>query len=231
MAFLLGACAPSVYMAALDERSYTATLQAVPAWTGSPIRVVVGPTVHYWRSVQWDDIGHSYGLASDVSRSDGIEIEIVNQTDRSIEIDWASSSFVDAEGAVRSIVHRGSSASDRLESQAPTAIPKRGRVSDVVYPRNSLAGEEGFQNARIYLPTDISGSRSWRATLVLAAVVGDSLVPCPVAISLQVAGTRTVKKWGGGWPTLLASCNPMVGCASGLTCEETIDFRCVPIHY
>jgi len=229
MVILLGACARSFYMAESEESSYTATLAAVAGWEGSPIRVIVGPRVNYRRSIQRDDIGHPYGLTNDIDYSDGIAMEVVNETDSPVQIDWARSSFVEVSGAVRQILACAPLACDQKEPQPRTVIPGRGRVSKVVYPQNAVESVGGEQHFHIYLPTDVPNLESTQVTLVLAVVQGGALSTYPEPIAVHVTGSTSIKKWGTEWPTLLAACDPMVGCASGLACQETIEFRCVPI--
>lgn len=227
MMLAFGACANINYMAKVEESSYTATLASVPPWKGSPVRVVVGPTVHYWRSVLWDDIGHSYGISNTSEYSDGIPIEVSNETDKAVQIDWERTSFVDASGRSQHVIHSGAQLDEGL--QTPTTIPGRARVSETIYPANPEL-MRGEWNRLIYLPTPVSGSSSAQVSLVLGVIVNGGLVMVPEPISVSIAGTASSRKYGAGWPTLLATCNPLIGCADNFTCSDTItDFRCVPV--
>jgi len=221
-------CAYSNYMRRSDESSYTATLSSPPPWEGSAVRVVVGPTVKYSRVVTWDDIGHSYALTSSVEESDGIPVEVVNQTDKDLQIDWERSSLVDLAGHSQRILHSGIDFADREKPQPPTVVSARSHLLDTVYPADGVLLKEGAWHHQIFLPTAASKGASPQLTLVLGIVMDGALVSVPQPITVDISGATATVKSGDKWPKAGALCNPLVGCATGFICaNHSSDYRCM----
>ena len=224
---LLGGCAYSNYMSRVDDSSYTATLASAPPLEGSPVRVVVGPTVKYSRAVSWDDIGHAYRMSGSVEDSDGISIEVFNQSDTVLQIDWERSSLVDAAGHPRRIIHSGVNPGAASEPQAPTFVGGRSRISEIIYPADGIVLEHGAWHHQIYLPTPGLDSAAAQLSLVLGVVIDGFLHPVSEPISVHVTGTATTSKSGDKWPRFGNACQPLIGCAEGLICiASSSDFKC-----
>jgi len=224
---LLGACSgPNYFMRKVDTSSYTASLASPPAWEGSPVRIVVGPTLNYYRSVTWDDVGHPYDEAGQAEDSDGIAIDVFNQTDKPVRIDWERSSLTDGGGHVRRILHSRTAPG---APQAATVLPEHGQISATVYPADGVQFVNGEWRHLPFLPTQLPDPPDAQLSLVLAVVVDGALVTIPQPISAHIQLVETVSKSGDKWPKDLAPCSPQVGCAEGLMCFELMtDFRCVP---
>lgn len=228
---LLGGCAHSnsSYMAKLETSLYTATLSSVPPWEGSPIRVVVSPTVEYSRTISWDDVGHPYTMTSDVEDSGGISIEVFNQTDSTLQIDWGRSSLVDASGRTRSLIPSGVNPATLSERPTATSIPPRGQVSETVYPADSLELVQGSWRHKIFLPTEATDKAGAQITMTLAVIRDGVLITVPQPISAFIASSTSTSKSGEKWPKLGGACDRETGCGAGLICtEQSSDFRCVP---
>jgi len=227
MLLLIGACASAGHMARRDEASYTATLASAPPWAGSPVRITVSPMVTYSRSTEWNDVGHSYRVSRIEEESEGITLEILNQTDKDLQIDWERSSFVDNTGHSRRIIHSGIDPVNRDAPQTPTEIPAHATVSETIYPADTLMLERGDWHHRIFLPTQGSDS-AVQLSLTLGLVSEGALVTIPQPILARITAKNTTSKSGDKWPRLGAPCEPIFGCATGLVCTSTSsDFRCL----
>jgi len=225
---LCGGCGYSNFMRRSDESSYTAALSSPPPWEGSAVRVVVGPTVKYSRVVTWDDVGHSYGLASSAEDSEGISIEVINQTDKDVAVDWERSSLVDEAGHTRRILHSGIDLAARERPQSPTALSARSHLLDTVYPADGVVLKDGEWHHQIFLPTRASKGPGPQVSLQLAVVVEGILVNVPQPITVEVTGTTATSKSGDKWPKAGAPCNPLFGCATGFICaNHSSDYRCM----
>lgn len=227
---LLGACAsPNRHMGMLDKSSYSATLASPPPWEGSPVRVVVGPTLNYWRSVSWDDIGHPFRVSNRSEDSDGISIEVINQTDKTLRIDWERSTLTDSAGHLRRIVHSGVAPTAPIGPQPATLLPERSRISEIIYPADALEPVDGQWHHSVFFPTPTSDSSDAQLSLTLAVVLDGALVTVPQPISAHISATSTTTKSGNEWPRLLDVCTPFIGCGNGLICSQLkSENRCIP---
>jgi len=228
---LLTACtAPSsLYMSKVETSSYAASLTSPPAWEGSPVRVVVGPSVNYYQTRTWDDIGHPYQESGQTQDTEGVTVDIFNQTDKPVRVDWERSSLTDAGGHVRRILHSGAAPATRGEPQAATVIPEHGQVSTTIYPADGMEFVNGQWLRQPFLPIKLPDPPDAQLSLLIAVVVDGALVTIPQPISAHIQLIQTTSKSGDRWPGMLAPCKPLVGCAQGFTClESESDFRCVP---
>jgi len=224
---LFAGCAYANYMSRSDESSFTAALASPPPYPGSPVRIDVRPTLTYSRSVSWDDIGHPYGISRSTEASDGISIEVTNQTAKTIWIDWERSTLVDSAGHPRRVVHLGGSAGTPDKPQASTVLEVGASTAGTLFPADAVVLADGSFQRKIYLPTQLPGE-DVELSLQLAVVVDGTIVTVPQPIAVHVMGTTTTTKVGDKWPRRGFPCQPLVGCGKGLVCMSlSSDFRCV----
>jgi len=74
----------------------------------------------------------------------GVSFVLENRTDHSIKIVWDEASYVDVEGVSHRVIHEGVKYADRNASQPPTVVVRKGSVTDIVVPSDSIYWREGF---------------------------------------------------------------------------------------
>ncbi len=57
-----------------------------------------------------------------------------NKTAHSIKIVWDEAVFTDQTGVSHRVMHLGTKIADRFSSQPPTVVPRKGMISDLIYP-------------------------------------------------------------------------------------------------
>lgn len=103
-----------------------------------------------------------------------IGFAIQNKTDAGIKINWDEISFVSPGGRASRVIHSGIRLIDRNNPQAPTMIPPKSRIDDMVIPSDNIyydnawhegrlfAGNELFYNGlgfSLYFPLEIRGGK------------------------------------------------------------------------
>jgi len=106
-----------------------------------------------------------------------ITFSIQNKTDSGIKINWDDLSFVSPTGRASKIIHSGVKLIDRNSAQAPTTIPPKSRISDIVVPAENIqyvnnTWQEGLLFAEdslslsyngiefsVYFPLEIKGTK------------------------------------------------------------------------
>ena len=63
-----------------------------------------------------------------------IRFVLENKTDHSIKIVWDEAAFTDQTGVSHRVIHSGTKIADRFSSQPPTVVPRKSRISDLIYP-------------------------------------------------------------------------------------------------
>lgn len=84
-----------------------------------------------------------------------LEFELVNKSDFTLKINWDDVSYVDYNGNVSRIMHKGVKYSEREQSQGSINIPKNGRLFDIIVPTSNVYLSQGF-----YVPTE------WKHTAI-----------------------------------------------------------------
>jgi len=65
---------------------------------------------------------------------DQLGFDLLNKSDSFVKILWDDAAYVDITGQSRRVIHRGVKLADRNSPQAPSVIPGKGRLNDIVYP-------------------------------------------------------------------------------------------------
>lgn len=63
---------------------------------------------------------------------------LTNKTKHSIKIDWDDISYVDINGAARRVIHSGIKYNEMSNDQAPTTIPRRASITDLILPTDNV---------------------------------------------------------------------------------------------
>ena len=66
--------------------------------------------------------------------NDDISFVLENKTDYSMKIIWDDAAFVDSKGQSQRVMHSGVKYTDRNNSQPPTIIVRKGKITDIVQP-------------------------------------------------------------------------------------------------
>ncbi len=103
-----------------------------------------------------------------------INFEIQNKTDNGIKIIWDNISLIYKDGRASRVIHKGTRLMDRNNSQVPSMIPPKAKISDLLIPSENITYTAGFWNYwslfkeennqsisekrfRIYFPLEIKG--------------------------------------------------------------------------
>jgi hypothetical protein len=70
-----------------------------------------------------------------------IIVTLKNRTDKPIQVDWNSASYVDPEGRAHRVMHEGVNFIDRNQQQTPTVIPPTALIEEVIVPTDSVEYE------------------------------------------------------------------------------------------
>ena len=66
--------------------------------------------------------------------NDDISFVLENKTDYSMKIIWDDAAFVDSKGQSQRVMHSGVKYTDRNNSQPPSVIVRKGKITDIVQP-------------------------------------------------------------------------------------------------
>ncbi|MGD0499499.1 MAG: hypothetical protein ABSC23_13800 [Bryobacteraceae bacterium] len=78
-----------------------------------------------------------------------------NKTDNPIKISWDQVSYVDFYGTSHRVMHKGVKLVDREQPQAPTIIPPKAQVDDLVVPTDYMAFISGNWKQENILPDNV----------------------------------------------------------------------------
>lgn len=70
---------------------------------------------------------------------DQLGFELLNKSDSPVKILWDDAAYVDITGQSRKVIHSGVKLADRHSPQAPSVIPSKGRLNDIVYPSDHIS--------------------------------------------------------------------------------------------
>lgn len=73
-----------------------------------------------------------------------LDFELVNKSDYTLKINWDNVSYMDYNGNVSRIMHKGVKYNNREESQGTISIPKGGRLNDMLVPTSNVYFDKGF---------------------------------------------------------------------------------------
>jgi len=105
------------------------------------------PMVNY----RWDIMLQEPKPSNDLSYSDEyidvtfaigetqIGFDIQNKTDNGIKINWDELAFISPNGKSERVIHNGVRLIERNSPQAPTIIPPKSRISDILIPSDNIA--------------------------------------------------------------------------------------------
>ena len=63
---------------------------------------------------------------------------LTNKSKHSIKINWDDISYVDVNGAANRIIHAGVKYSEKSNAQAPTTVPRRASITDLILPADNV---------------------------------------------------------------------------------------------
>lgn len=63
---------------------------------------------------------------------------LANKSKHSIKINWDDISYVDINGAAGRVIHAGTKYSEKNNAQAPTTIPRRASITDLILPADNV---------------------------------------------------------------------------------------------
>ena len=70
---------------------------------------------------------------------DQLGFDLLNKSDSPMKILWDDAAYVDITGQNRRVIHSGVTLMDRNSPQAPSVIPSKGRLNDIVYPSDHIS--------------------------------------------------------------------------------------------
>jgi hypothetical protein len=65
--------------------------------------------------------------------------DLLNKSDTPVKVLWDAAAYVDITGQSRRVIHSGVKLADRNSPQAPTVIPSKGSLNDIVYPSDHVS--------------------------------------------------------------------------------------------
>jgi hypothetical protein len=71
--------------------------------------------------------------------NDRLGFDLLNKSDSLVKILWDDATYVDITGQRRRVIHSGVKLADRNSPQAPSVIPTKGRLNDIVYPSDHVS--------------------------------------------------------------------------------------------
>lgn len=105
-----------------------------------------------------------------------LDFVLQNKSDAPIKIDWNTVSFVSPAGLAQGVIHNGIKLVDRTAPKAPSMVPPRAKVNDIIIPVENVeyvenewvthpllpAGPLGLQAAgqefSVFMPLDVGGT-------------------------------------------------------------------------
>ncbi len=81
--------------------------------------------------------------------------EILNKSAESVKIIWDEASYVDIGNNAHRVIHSGVKLADRNSLQPVTVVPSKGRISDMVYPSDSIT--YGWSQPPMFRCSDLYG--------------------------------------------------------------------------
>lgn len=88
-----------------------------------------------------------------------------NKTDRTIRVEWDNIAYVDYDGETGRVIHSGVKYNERNSEQAPSVVPRRARMTDVLLP----AANVEFDGYRWQEKSLLGGDYGWVPTGVTTA--------------------------------------------------------------
>jgi hypothetical protein len=70
---------------------------------------------------------------------DQLGFNLLNKSGSPVRILWDDAAYVDITGQSRRVIHSGVKLADRNSPQAPSVIPSKGRLNDIVYPSDHVS--------------------------------------------------------------------------------------------
>jgi hypothetical protein len=70
---------------------------------------------------------------------DQLGFDLLNKSASPVRILWDDAAYVDITGQGRRVIHSGVKLADRNSPQAPSVIPSKGRLNDIVYPSDHVS--------------------------------------------------------------------------------------------
>jgi hypothetical protein len=70
---------------------------------------------------------------------DRLGFDLLNKSDGPVKILWDDAAYVDITGQSRRVIHSGVKLVERNSPQAPSVIPSKGRLNDIVYPSDHIS--------------------------------------------------------------------------------------------
>ncbi len=67
-----------------------------------------------------------------------IAFDLGNRTEKGIKIDWTASAFITPQNESLRVVHKGTRYVKRFETQAPTTIPPKSKIHDLLIPSDYI---------------------------------------------------------------------------------------------
>jgi hypothetical protein len=137
---------------------------------------------------------------------DQLGFDLLNKSDSPVKIVWDDAVYVDITGQNRRVIHSGVKLADRNSPQAPSVIPNKGRLNDIVYPSDHVSYYGNWSQRPMfpclregYACTDpdrkLAAAHTGLAYRVLLPVeVGKERYPYSFVFKVNKAEVVTVKK-------------------------------------
>lgn len=105
-----------------------------------------------------------------------ISFELENKTDYSIKIVWDDAAFVGSDGKSQRVMHSGVKYIDRSNSQPPSVIVRKGKITDIVQPVDLVwySDYSGWNELPMFVYY-IRGGTEQTVTFLLKSNVGKSI--------------------------------------------------------
>jgi hypothetical protein len=81
---------------------------------------------------------------------------IENKTDSGIKINWDEISFISPDGRAFRVIHSWDRLIDRNNPQAPTVIPPKSRIVEMVIPSDNIHYDNGWHEGRLFAGNELS---------------------------------------------------------------------------
>lgn len=97
-----------------------------------------------------DNQGYKYRYTDDFVEFDWLvltsrlEFVLKNKSGHTIKINWDDVSYVDYQGTVSRVMHKGVKYNEREQSQGSISIPNNSNISDIIVPTSNVQFNEGF---------------------------------------------------------------------------------------
>lgn len=82
--------------------------------------------------------------------------DLLNKADIPVKVVWDEAAYVDIGGQTHRVIHDGVKLTDRNSPQPPSVIPSKGRLNDMVYPRDNVSYSNSRYKWRLVADADVS---------------------------------------------------------------------------